>query len=124
MTDHTEAVSRYLAIWNEPDADTRATQIAEVFASTCSYTDPLASVDGREGVAAVISGAREQFAGLEFSLLGTVDCHHNIARFQWGLAPAGADEPLAIGFDVAVTDDDGRITSVLGFLDKVPAGVG
>ncbi|CAM5431112.1 Nuclear transport factor 2 family protein OS=Streptomyces alboniger OX=132473 GN=CP975_22990 PE=4 SV=1 [Streptomyces alboniger] len=30
-------------------------------------------------------------------------------------------EPIAIGFDVAVTADDGRIKGVYGFLDKVPA---
>lgn len=30
-------------------------------------------------------------------------------------------EPLVIGFDVAVTDDDDKIRSVLGFLDKVPS---
>jgi hypothetical protein len=27
---------------------------------------------------------------------------------------------LIVGFDVAVTGDDGRLVSVLGFLDKVP----
>jgi hypothetical protein len=40
-------------------------------------------------------------------------------RFQWGLGVAGA-EPVIVGFDVAVIDEDGRITTVLGFLDKVP----
>ena len=32
-----------------------------------------------------------------------------------------ADAPIA-GFDVAVTGGDGRLRSVLGFLDRVPAG--
>jgi hypothetical protein len=49
-----------------------------------------------------------------------VDAHHQQARFTWGLGPEGA-EPVVIGFDVAVTGEDGRITSVHGFLDKVPA---
>jgi len=48
-----------------------------------------------------------------------VDSHHRQARFTWGLAPDGA-EPAVIGFDVAVAGDDGRLTRVLGFLDKVP----
>jgi hypothetical protein len=49
-----------------------------------------------------------------------VDAHHQQARFTWGLGPDGA-EPLVVGFDVAVTDGDGRLRTVLGFLDKVPA---
>lgn len=46
--------------------------------------------------------------------------HHNQARFGWELGPAGAPAPI-VGFDVAVIDDAGRIQTVLGFLDKVPA---
>jgi hypothetical protein len=48
-----------------------------------------------------------------------VDSHHRQARFSWGLGPEGA-EPIVVGFDVAVAGDDGRLTTVLGFLDKVP----
>jgi hypothetical protein len=35
--------------------------------------------------------------------------------------PADGRESIVDGFDVAVTEDDGRIGSVLGFLDKAPA---
>jgi hypothetical protein len=45
-----------------------------------------------------------------------------VVRFSWELVPEAGGEPLAIGFDVAVTGADGRIRSVLGFLDKAPAG--
>ena len=47
-------------------------------------------------------------------------CHHNQARFTWGLGPAHA-EPVVIGFGVAVATEDGRLGTVLGFLDQVPA---
>jgi ketosteroid isomerase-like protein len=116
-----DIVTRYLAIWNEADADKRAAAIGELFTEEAPYIDPLAAVAGREGVAAVIGGAREQFQGLSFELLGTVDAHHNIARFQWGLVTEAGAEPIAIGFDVAVTNEDGKITGVYGFLDKLPA---
>lgn len=36
-----------------------------------------------------------------------------------GLGLAGT-EPLVIGFDAVVTEHDGRIALVAGFLDKVP----
>jgi hypothetical protein len=121
MSDLTETVTQYLAIWNEADADQRAAAIRELFTETAPYIDPLAQVAGHDGIAAVIAGARDQFKGLSFELLGTVDAHNNLARFQWGLVTEAGAEPIAIGFDVAVTDEAGKITGVYGFLDKLPA---
>ncbi|BAJ28531.1 MULTISPECIES: nuclear transport factor 2 family protein [Kitasatospora] len=122
MSDLNDVVTRYLSIWNEADAEARAAAIADLFAADATYTDPLADVEGHAGVAALITGAREQFQGLDFKLYGTVDAHHHIARFQWELVPAGATENVAIGFDVIALDGSARIKSVQGFLDKVPAG--
>jgi hypothetical protein len=68
----------------------------------------------------MIAAVQAQFPGFVFTLVGPVDTHHRQARFTWGLGPAGA-EPAIVGFDVAVAGEDGRLTSVLGFLDKVPA---
>lgn len=42
------------------------------------------------------------------------------ARFRWELGPDGGPAPIA-GFDVALVDADGRLTDVLGFLDRVPS---
>ncbi|WP_371785064.1 nuclear transport factor 2 family protein [Streptosporangium subroseum] len=122
MSDTNDLVQRYLAAWNETDAAARQAVLAEVFAEDAMYTDPLVSVQGRDGLDAAIAAVQGQFGGLVFSLGGAVDAHHDIARFTWHLGPEGA-EPVAIGFDVATIGDDGRISRVLGFLDKVPAGV-
>lgn len=69
----------------------------------------------------MVAGARDQFKGLSFELHGAVDAHHDQARFQWGLVTEPGAEPIAIGFDVIVTDAEGKIKAVYGFLDKVPA---
>lgn len=55
-----------------------------------------------------------------FRLAGTVDAHHDQARFTWELGPDGTDA-MVVGFDVAQWDADGRLSLVLGFLDKVPS---
>jgi hypothetical protein len=52
---------------------------------------------------------------------GEIDAHHDVMRFSWELVPASGGDPVAIGFDVAETGEDGRIRNVLGFLDKAPA---
>ncbi len=121
MTDYAGIVDRYLATWNEPDPAARSAAIAAQWTPDGTYTDPLATVSGHDGVAAVIAGAREMFPGHEFRALPTVDGHHDVVRFGWELVPTGADEATVVGFDVAVVTADGRLRHVLGFLDKVPA---
>ncbi|MGK5672838.1 nuclear transport factor 2 family protein [Micromonospora sp. URMC 106] len=122
MSDMNELVQRYLAAWNETDAAARQAVLAEVLAEDATYTDPLVSVQGRDGLDATIAAVQGQFGGLVFSLGGAVDAHHDTARFTWHLGPQGG-EPVVIGFDVVVIGADGRIRQVLGFLDKVPAGI-
>jgi hypothetical protein len=115
-----EIVERYIASWNETDPERRRKLVDELWADRASYTDPLAEAHGRDAIDALIAAAQAQFPGFVFTLAGPVDAHHNQARFTWGLGPAH-DEPVVIGFDVAVAAEDGRLETVLGFLDKVPA---
>ena len=68
----------------------------------------------------MVAGAQAQLPGWQFRLLGPVDAHHNQFRFSWELGPEDAEAPV-VGSDVATVADDGRISLVLGFLDKVPA---
>ncbi|WP_067171380.1 nuclear transport factor 2 family protein [Microtetraspora niveoalba] len=121
MSDFAATAERYIAAWNETDADARAKAVAELWTEDGGYTDPLAAVTGHEGIAAVIAGAQQMFPGLVFTLGGAVDGHHDTMRFTWHLGPEGATEPVVVGFDVAVLSEDGRIRNVYGFLDKVPA---
>ncbi len=115
-----ELIEQYIESWNETDPAMRAGLLDKLWAADGSYTDPLAEAHGRAEIDAVIAGAQAQFPGLRFTLTGPVDAHHNQARFTWGLGPEGG-EPMVEGFDVAVTDGDGRLASVLGFLDRVPS---
>ncbi|HWN35201.1 MAG TPA: nuclear transport factor 2 family protein, partial [Pseudonocardia sp.] len=101
------------------DGARRRAIIDELYTEDAGYTDPMVAASGRDAIDAFVAGAQKQFAGLVFSLAGPVDAHHDTARFQWHLAAPGADEPLVVGFDVAVTEGD-RLHRVYGFLDKVP----
>jgi hypothetical protein len=121
VTDFNELAQRYIAVWNEPAPDKRARAVVELWSEDATYTDPLAAVAGHDGIAAVITGAREMFPGCVFKLLDRVDGHHDIARFGWALVPEAGGESVVIGFDVAVVGADGRLRAVHGFLDKAPA---
>ncbi len=113
---------RYVAAWNEPDADARRRAVAELWTEDGAYTDPLAAVEGHEAIATVIARAREMFPGHVFGLIGDPDAHHDVVRFGWELVPEGGGEAVVVGFDVAVVAEDGCLRNVYGFLDKVPTG--
>src|SRR5438093_7972358 len=56
---------------------------------------------------------------LRFTLIGEPNGFGDHVRFSWGLGPDGGDSPIK-GTDFAVLSD-GRIRSITGFLDQVPA---
>jgi hypothetical protein len=121
MTSYDELAKRYIDTWNETDPGARQAAVTKLYAEDARYVDPLAVADGHEQIAAMIGAVQQQFPGFTFRLAGPVDGHHNQARFGWELGPDGSPAPI-VGFDVAVSDDAGRIQTVLGFLDKVPTG--
>jgi hypothetical protein len=123
MTDATtyqDLARSYVAAWNQTDRELLRKAVDELFAADVRYVDPMADIEGREALVATIAAVHEQFPGFAFRLAGTVDGHHDQARFTWELGPEGVDAPI-VGFDVAVTDGAGRIRRVHGFLDRVPA---
>jgi hypothetical protein len=124
MTDYQDVTASYLAIWNETDPAAREGLAAELFTADVRYIDPLMDVEGVPALAAAIGAAQQQFPGWRFRSAGPADGHHHQVRFGWELGPAdaaGPDGAPVAGFDVAVLSDDGRISQVLGFLDRVPS---
>ena len=123
MTTFETIADAYITAWNTRDAAERERAVAAAFAPGATYTDPLADVSGRDAITELIGGAQQQFAGWTFRLAGPVDGHHGQARFTWALGPDDGKEvgeAPVVGFDVVTLDDAGKITSVLGFLDRVP----
>lgn len=120
MHNYQAIATAYLDTFNATDPAERKRLVAEHFREDVSYVDPMAEISGHDQLAAFIAGAQEQFPGWTFSLVGTVDGHHNRARFSWALGPEGEEAPV-LGFDVIHLDDESNITAVHGFLDRVPS---
>jgi hypothetical protein len=105
----------------EHDGRDRASQGgAALYSEDARYVDPLAAAQGprrdlgahRRGPAPV---PRLHVPARPGRSTATTTC----SRFRWELGPDGQEAPV-VGFDTVVTDADGRIQTVLGFLDKVP----
>jgi hypothetical protein len=123
MNDATTTIERYIAVWNETDPANRQALIAATWSDDAIYRDPMMAGDGAAGIDAMIAGVQARFPGLVFRLTGPVDAHGAYARFTW-TAGAGPDaEPVIAGTDFAELAEDGRLASVVGFLDLVPAAL-
>jgi len=119
MTHLNTIAQNYITAWNEADADRRAELLKATFTEDVSYRDPLMHGDGHAGVAALIDGVQQRFAGFRFSLKGRPDGFGDTIRFSWNLGPEGVPSVIE-GTDIGVIEN-GRLKSVTGFLDKVPA---
>ena len=62
---------------------------------------------------------QHRFPAFRFSLKGKPDGFENHIRFSWEFGPEGTSSVIE-GTDVGVIED-GRLSNVTGFLDKVPA---
>ena len=119
MPDFATLAGRYIDAWNETDAAARRSIIIETWAEDACYQDPLVSVDGHAGIDALIADIQARCAGLIFGLVGPVDGYGNRFRFRWVLAPDDSG-PVAEGTDFATVTEDGRLASVIGFIDRMP----
>lgn len=118
MSEFTDLIDRYIAVWNETDGERRRALIARTFTEGASYVDPLAASDGQGAIDDMIAAVQQRFPGYRFSRKGEVDAHHDRVRFSWELAPEGG--PVFVdGTDFAVVAD-GRLSAVTGFLDRQP----
>ena len=119
MTDAQTIAIRYIDLWNERAPARRREILSQSWTTDARYVDPLMSGDGHDGVDALIAGVQQRFPDFKFKLIGEPNGFGDHVRFSWGLGPDGADAPIK-GTDFAVLSD-GRIRSITGFLDQVPA---
>ena len=120
MTDPIAIAHCYIDLWNERTPSRRRELLSETWTADASYVDPLMKGDGPDGIDALIAGVQQRFPDFKFKLIGEPNGYGDHVRFSWGLGPDGVDSPIK-GTDFAVLKD-GRIRSVTGFLDQVPAG--
>jgi len=119
MTDLNTIAENYITAWNESDTARRKALLEAAFTEDVSYRDPIMQGDGHAGIATLIDGVQQRFAGFRFSLKGKPDGFADRIRFSWNLGPEGTASVIE-GTDIGIVEN-GRLKSVTGFLDKVPA---
>jgi hypothetical protein len=112
-------IETYVATWNETDAVRRQAGIARAWDPSARYRDPLMASDGHAGIDAMLASVQAKFPGFVLRRTSKVDCHNGSARFSWSLGPASGPTVVE-GVDFCALAADGRLASVVGFIDKMP----
>ena len=113
-------VEAYVATWNETDALRRKAGIARAWAEEGRYRDPLMASDGHAGIDAMLAAVQARFPGFVLRRTSEVDSHNRQLRFSWSLGPE-AGPAVVKGVDFCALATDGRLESVVGFIDRMPA---
>lgn len=115
-----QLAQRYIALWNEPDAQRRNHLLQALWHEEGRYMDPMMQASGHAQIDALITAVQQRFPGFRFTLAeGSADGHADRLRFSWHLGPAGAQPAPIRGTDFA-TLHGGRLLEVTGFIDALP----
>ena len=123
VADYNEFANRYMAVWNEPDADVRRKSIAQLWTEDATHFTQAREEHGHEAIEARITRAQEQYVktgGYVFTLSNDVKSHHNVVLLTWQMTPPGGDKVAAVGSVFVFLSDDGRIWRDYQFTQMLP----
>lgn len=129
--DLEELAERYVALWNEPDPETRGKVIRELWAphgthclvdppqeireaaANLAFPAPPLGVHGYEALEARTTRAYEMFIASgehAFVARGTPSrLSPNVVTLGWAMVSTASGDPVGGGVDVLALDNDGRI---------------
>ena len=122
MGTHTELVESYERIINEADRDEQLAAAHEAVADDVTFVGPLAGeVSGRETLVDTMRTMRERVPAEHIQIQRTtpVDEHNGWLRYGWEFTDADGRVVMR-GVDVARLDGDGRLATVVAFVDEGP----
>lgn len=131
-----ELTNRYVAVWNEPDADARRKAVEELWtedgvhlleppeeivkrATEIGVTATLEARGHAELVRRVTTAYGEFVAPgqLEFVPHGEAVVLRDLVKLRWAMVPAGGGDALAVGIDLLLLAPDGRIRTDYQFIE-------
>jgi len=135
--DPRELAGRYVAVWNEPDAERRRKAIHELWAKDgaqilqppreyreaatgLGFTSATLEARGHDELEVRVTRAYEQFVApgeFIFKPRDNADRLHNVVKFNWDMVPSGGGDVAGAGLEILVLDEDGRIETDYQFIE-------
>ena len=103
---------RYVAVWNETDAERRRAGIADLWVPDGEHYVGERAVLGYEALEARVRGSHEKNVrddGNRFRAASNARLLHDVVTFTWEMLPAESETVLATGLEVLTVNTEGRI---------------
>ncbi|MFG1928056.1 hypothetical protein [Cryptosporangium sp. NPDC048952] len=128
---------RYAAVWNEPDADRRRAEIADLFAADAvhllqppqdvrkaavdlGFNRPVLEARGRESLEYRVRRAYEEFVAPgvhEFRSRQDAEQLADVVTFHWEMVGRRDGEVVGVGREILVLDKEDRIARDYQFVE-------
>ncbi len=132
-----ELVGRYVAVWNEPDAELRRKAIHDLWtengvhilqppqeirkaAAGLGFTSTTLEARGYDALEVRVTRAYQEFVApgeFTFNPRDNADRLDNVVKFNWEMVPSGGGEVAGVGLEILVLDEDGRIKTDYQFIE-------
>jgi hypothetical protein len=131
-----ELFDKYVALWNERDADRRRERVIELWAPDARQVlkPPVEVTDVASGLGMTatlearghdqlenrVTRAYEEFVasgGYEFRRRGEADSLERVVKFRWEMVPADGGAVAGIGLEILILGPDGRIGTAYQFIE-------
>ena len=108
-----DLVGRYVAVWNEGDADERRKRIRALWATDGATCHRLLDARGYDAIEARVTGAWDKFVreGKYIFRPKHAACHHDVVKFDWQMVTVPDGNVEAEGLSFLMLDREGRIRS-------------
>jgi len=113
-------IARYVAMWHEPDAARRRAIVQELWAADGENRSRRFDIRGYDAIVARVKRAHDEWVaekGFVFRPSGNTDTFDGVVKFFWEMVPKDGGAREALGLDLFVLQDDGRIRSLYQFVE-------
>ena len=118
--------NRYVAIWNEADANRRRIGIKAFWAVDGSHFTPTRAFRGHDQLEERVKEAYQEFVhdkGFTFHLHGVPSGHHRIVKYLWKMIDPRSCAIIGLGSSVLRLDENDCIVSEHQFVEPLSINV-
>ena len=119
MSDYPPAFDHMLAAWNESDKSRVREHLERALAPDVRFVDPSIDVVGIDGFEANVHRVHAENPGYVYRRVSDVDSQHGFHRYHWAIYNQEGELVLP-GSDVVETDENQRVSCVIGFFGDLP----
>lgn len=117
-------IAAYVRMWHIADAAQRRAVVQGLWADDAENQSRKFSIRGHDAIVERVRRAHDEWVaqkGFIFRPAGNTDAFGNVVKFLWEMVPGDGGPREALGLDIFVLQEDGRIRALYQFAEPQPS---